>query len=304
VFSKTISIFLYLFILVLTLPARATPILKVKNNWAVVEKGIFVVGDKVIFYSKSGAKVGTGKVEKVGQKRAIITLVEGSAGIGDSALLEGEDPSESVSADYIPPDHGELRGWHFGVGMGYNMFSSADFSGASVSLPSASYSANSPITAQFSSAFGLVAELRRLDPHAWGWVTGLEYDFNRVFSSVNVPAKGINVVGSNSAQLQVGFLYGSAAYRWEKLYTFFGLNYDFVRFSAAGAGESASGSGGIGAQLGLGYCFVDWLAAEVGVTALNLNLSWAGDTSLGMTANVSYGSGYMRSVFFAAKAYY
>ncbi len=217
-----------------------------------------------------------------------------------------EEPSpttnQSAPVEQPPaptPEVAPKKSWQFAIGLGY-MVSAKRGTFSDGKLTSGSTVVPGSAELDYKPAASLILEARKLAPNSWGFLGGLNYEGERQLDSGTVRGGGEVLLlqgNSSSSKIQFATFYGSAAYRWDSFYLPFGLNFSAVKFTPAqGSAATHSESGGLGAQLGVGYAFDSGFAIELydWLTTMNLKTSTA-------TSTVDFGKGYFESIVLVGK---
>lgn len=203
-----------------------------------------------------------------------------------------QQPSASPMPTPASQPHFEKK-WRISAGFGYMLtnqnaqFSNATYIGGGSTV-------NGSASLNYGSTYVVDLEARYLPTDSWGFIGGLNYEGQRQFKSGTLQGGGYNidlVGGSGASKVQFITLYANAAYRWGAFYLPFGLNFSNASFTqASGASGTSSASGGVGAEVGVGYMASHNVAVELysWVTSMSLNTVESGDS-------INYGSGYFQS---------
>lgn len=160
--------------------------------------------------------------------------------------------SEDAPEKYVPYTQRPVR---FGLVVHYNSADNIEFTdtiGRDVSFNG-------------NSVFGLGVRGMILEPNTFGLIGSIEYEFKRTFDSIT----GDNFVATftTKPELSMFFIEGGFAYRWDRFYLPFGLNYSIPQLSNA-EGEKAIGT--LGGMVGFGMFPIDNVSFEALIRVLGV----------------------------------
>lgn len=181
--------------------------------------------------------------------------------------------------------------WEYRVGLSHSIGANTKYENIQYTDGTNSLLGKGEVTYEDGLSFDF--ESRNLKPNSWGFLGGLTYDLTRKEKRAVVNFGNVTVNSEVGGNLQMTFLYGSAAYRWNEFYLPFGLNYNIVNYKS----EGTTTTGGIGAQLGFGYYINEEFLFELLSRSASLNQKSTDPNG----SSVDFGAAYFTSLMLSIK---
>lgn len=189
--------------------------------------------------------------------------------------------------------------WRFSVGLGLNIGGKFESDLVFRDSSSGSQVAKGKVDFDIDPAVSLDISAQYMPQNSWGFIGGFTYDSERETTGGEIIINGQRVIiaedGDND-KIQARVFHASAVYRWESLYLPFGLNYAAYTFKSSDVPTSISG--GLGAQLGLGYVVNDNFSIEGMIRATSFELSY---TDTDENLDVTFEDGFFSSFLIMGK---
>lgn len=258
------------------------------------------IGDQVKIETESGGKCNI-VVSQISKSRLKVNTQKcrrnAQINMGESLKDLGTDQSPITEASFDEEDHAptkpsrrdqptkriipESNPIRFSIGLTYATPSTIDYN----SIPNL---AGAKATARFESTFGLAVGLQKIRKNSWGFLAGLNYEFNRKFQTGAISTSTGTVAfndGGVSSGLQITTIHIGPLYRWDSYYIPLGVSLSSINKF----GEYFKTSGQMGFQIGYGLMFGEAFALEFMGWSHGLNSEVLGSGNLvGLTAMAKY----------------
>jgi hypothetical protein len=210
------------------------------------------------------------------------------------AIIEDADDSQET-----PPTKEQKKiKWRVGVGVAFNVNPSAK-SDLRVNNRSTAQTVTGEAEFDMDDVASFELDFRRSPSHDWGFIGGLSLSTKTDITSGSITLNGNTVTFSESGQAdQVSWAVfsGSIVYRWNEFYIPFGLNFSLIEYDAQGITVDATG--GLGAQLGIGFLISHHFSIELLSKAIAYDISYY-DSSTNL--DIMLEEGYISTASLAVK---
>ena len=194
---------------------------------------------------------------------------------------------------------GNERSWKTGVGISHGSNSTLKFDKITVANSATTMSGD----LDYSNVFSAELDIRNMKSNSWGFISGLTLDGERKLTGGSITGAGVTLTttATDPSKISTTVLYANAAYQWENFYLPFGFNYSFVKYTPPTSFQGTfDASGGLGAQLGMGYYVSSHFVSELFSRVVAVKLK--STTASGLAVN--FGDGFLSSIQLTAKYFF
>lgn len=200
------------------------------------------------------------------------------------------------------PDSGNSSKWRFAVGLGSSTNIKQTFDKVKVSDNSGFDTGT--ITYEWQSTPEITLSLIKSVSNSWGKSVNFTYVTQQKLTGASYTIDGGGggtLVITDPAKSESYILDSSWFYRWNSFYLPFGFNYSVHKYTlpTSSTGYSVDVTGGLGAQLGIGFFLGNKFSIEVKSRALNYNLSFKNPSANNYKGD--FGSSYLSSLHLTLK---